>query len=98
MKIVLRIANVDDAAVVNETYEHYIKHSLANFGEQNKTVDERAQEIEELLQMYPFFIAEDEKGRFLGFACAEPFRSKSGYRYTAELPSTCIQLRPRGAA
>ncbi len=41
--------------------------------------------------MYPFFVAEDENGRFLGFACAEPYRPKSGYRFTAELT---IYLRP----
>ncbi len=87
----IRIAAVSDAAAVNETYGYYIEHSLANFGEQNKTFAERAQEIDEQLKMYPFFIAEDENGRFLGFACAEPYRPKSGYRYTAELT---IYLHP----
>ena len=91
MNVVLRIATIEDAAAVNETYGYYIEHSLANFGEQNKTVEKRVQEIEELLKMYPFFIAEDENGRFLGFACAEPYRPKSGYRYTAELT---IYLHP----
>lgn len=91
MKYNIRIAAVSDAAAVNEIYGYYIAHSLANFGEQNKTVEERAQEIAELLQMYPFFIAEDEFGRVLGFACAEPYRPKSGYRYTAELT---IYLHP----
>ena len=96
MKAVLRIATVDDAALVNETYGYYIEHSLANFGEQNKTVEERAQEIQELLKMYPFFIAEDEKGTFLGFACAEPYRPKSGYRYTAELTIYLHPDTPKG--
>ena len=55
MEVVLRIASIDDAAAVNETYGYYIEHSLANFGEQNKTLEERAQEMKELLKMYPFF-------------------------------------------
>ena len=38
MDVVLRIATVEDAAAVNETYGYYIEHSLANFGEYNKTV------------------------------------------------------------
>ena len=96
MKVTLRVAKVTDAAVVNETYGYYIEHSLANFGEQNKAVEERAQEIEELLKMYPFFIAEDENGCFLGFACAEPYRPKSGYRYTAELTIYLHPDTPKG--
>lgn len=96
MNVCLRIATVEDAAAVNETYGYYIDHSLANFGEQNKTVEERAQEIGELLKMYPFMIAEDENGRFLGFACAEPYRPKSGYRYTAELTIYLHPDTPKG--
>jgi len=96
LDVVLRIATVEDAAAVNETYGYYIEHSLANFGEYNKTVKERAQEIEELLKMYPFFIAEDGNGRFLGFACAEPYRPKSGYRYTAELTIYLHPDTPKG--
>lgn len=96
MNVVLRVACTDDAADVNKTYGYYIEHSLANFGEQNKTVEERAQEIEGLLKTYPFFIAEDEHGRFLGFACAEPYRPKSGYRYTAELTIYLHPDTPKG--
>ena len=96
MKVILRVACAGDAASVNETYGYYIEHSLANFGEENKTVEERAEEIENLLRMYPFWIAEDENGRFLGFACAEPFRPKSGYRYTAELTIYLHPDSPKG--
>lgn len=96
MKVVLRVANIGDAAAVNEIYGYYIDHSLANFGEQNKTVEEREQEMEQQLRMYPFFVAEDENGRFLGFACAEPYRPKSGYRYTAELTIYLHPHTPKG--
>lgn len=91
MNIHIRIASVTDAQAVNDVYEYYIRHTLATFSEVNKTVEMRAQEIETLLENYPFLIAEDESGRFLGFACAEPFRPQSGYRYTAELT---IYLHP----
>ena len=97
MNITLRAANVSDAAIVNETYGYYIEQTLINFGEQNKTVEERAQEIAMLIELYPFLIAEDENGRFLGFACAEPYRSKSGYRYTAELTIYLHPETPKGA-
>jgi len=96
LNVKLRIANTSDASNVNETYGYYIAHTLANFGEQNKTVEERAQEIAQLTEMYPFWIAEDESGRFLGFACAEPYRPKSGYRYTAELTIYLHPDAPKG--
>jgi len=76
---------------VNEIYAYYIENSAATFNEQNKTVSQRAREIETLLRDYPFLIAQDEQGSCLGFACAEPFRAQSGYRFTAE---TTIYLHP----
>ena len=97
MKVILRAASPSDAAAVNDTYGYYIEHSLANFGEENKTVEERKLEISSLLKLYPFLIAEDETGRFLGFACAEPYRPKSGYRYTAELTIYLHPDTPKGA-
>ena len=91
MKVSIRTARTADAQAVNEVYQHYIDHSVTTFNEINKTVTARAQEISELLRMYPFLIAEDEEGAFLGFACAEPVRSQTGYRFAAELT---IYLHP----
>lgn len=87
----LRIATPEDASIINEIFAHYIAVSVATYNEQNKTVAQRAKEIETLLKDYPFFVAEDESGRFLGFANAEPMRPQSGYRYCAELT---IYLHP----
>lgn len=91
MNVNIRIASPLDAQQVHDIYEYYIHHSLATFNESNKTVEERAQEIQALLKDYPFLVAEDDAGAFLGFACAEPFRPQSGYRYTVELT---IYLHP----
>ena len=91
MNVIIRIASIEDAQKVYEIYEYYIHHTLATFNELNKTIKERAQEIERLLRDYPFLVAEDEQKNFLGFACAEPFRPQSGYRYTVELT---IYLHP----
>lgn len=92
----IRIARPEDAPAVNAVYDSYIAHSLATFNEQNKTVAERAREMAELLEMYPFLIAEDEQGRFLGFANAEPIRPQSGYRYSVELTIYLHPDAPRG--
>lgn len=87
----LRIATPEDAAIIHDIYDHYIENSVATYNEQNKSVMQRAEEIAALLNDYPFFVAEDESGAFLGFANAEPVRPQSGYRYCAELT---IYLHP----
>lgn len=87
----IRIAAPADAEIIHGIYDHYIAHSLATFHEQNKPLEARRQEIADLLQDYPFLVAEDENGAFLGFANAEPIRPQSGYRFCVELT---IYLHP----
>ena len=87
----IRIATPEDAAVINDVFAYYIANSVATFNEYNKTLEQRRQEMELLLRDYPFLIAEDEDGRFLGFANAEPVRPQSGYRFCVELT---IYLHP----
>lgn len=96
MKVVIRAACAADAQAVNETYDHYIDNTVATFNERRKTLEERKQEIVSLLQMYPFLVAEDEDGAFLGFACAEPFRAQSGYRFMPELTIYLHPSAPKG--
>lgn len=91
MTACIRIASAKDAQTVNDIYDYYIDHTVATFNEVKKTVEMRAAEMKEILEDYPFLIAEDENGRFLGFACAESFRPQTGYRYTVELT---IYLHP----
>lgn len=91
MAVRIRIASPADAAAIHDIYEHYIQHTVATFNEHNRSVEEQADEIAALLEHYPFLIAEDENGVFLGFACGEPFRPQSGYRFTVELT---IYLHP----
>jgi len=91
MDVLIRFGNASDARNVNRTYDYYIDHTAATFNEVHKSVEEREQEMTQLLKMYPFLIAEDESGTFLGFACAEPFRAQSGYRF---MPELTIYLHP----
>lgn len=84
MNIRLRIATPQDAQLIHDTYGHYVLTSTATFNEVNSSVEARAEEIRSQLELYPWLIAEDETGRYLGYACAEAFRPQTGYRY---LPS-----------
>lgn len=96
MKFTIRTASAKDAASIHSIYEYYIVHSLATFNEVNKSIEERAHEIESLMKQYPFLVAEDENGSFLGFANAEPFRPQTGYRFTVELTIYLHPDAPKG--
>ena len=92
----IRIASVNDAQAVNAIYTHYYQHTLCSFHESGKSDAERAQEMEMLLKRYPFLIAEGENGECLGFACGEPYRAQSGYRFTVELTIYLHPDAPKG--
>ena len=98
MNIRLRIAAPQDARLIHETFGHYVIASTATFNEINPSVEERAGEIQKQLETYPWLIAEDETGRFLGYACAESFRPQTGYRYFAELTIFLAPDAPRRAS
>lgn len=84
MDVTLRYATRADAPAVNAIFGHYIANTLATFNEANKSDEQRADEMDALMQRYPFLVAECG-GRLLGFANAEPVRPQSGYRYSVEL-------------
>ena len=95
MNIRLRIATPQDAQLIHDTYGHYVLTSTATFNEVNSSVEARAEEIRSQLELYPWLIAEDETGRYLGYACAEAFRPQTGYRYFAELTIFLAPDAPR---
>lgn len=97
MDVLIRTACAADAQIVNNIYDYYIDHTVATFNERHKTVAEREAEIVSILRMYPFLIAEDESDAFLGFACAEPFRPQTGYRFMPELTIYLHPDVPKGA-
>ncbi len=87
----LRAARESDAAFLQEVYRYYIENTEASYNDCVKPVEAYMESIRELSQQYPFLIAEDEAGRPVGFANAEPIRPQSGYRHTVELT---IYLHP----
>ena len=95
MTIQLRIATPHDAPLIHDTYGHYVLASTATFNEINPDVESHEKDIRTQLDTYPYLIAEDETGRFLGYACAEPFRPQTGYRYVAELTIFLAPDAPR---
>jgi L-amino acid N-acyltransferase YncA len=81
----IRGASVEDAAAIGAIYGHHVLNGLGTFEEVPPSDAEIAERIAGVLgHGLPYFLAEDDDGRVLGFAYAAPFRARAAYRYTAE--------------
>ena len=80
----LRPSRADDAAALARIYAHAVLHGVGTFEEAPPPAAELAQRrLAVIGHGLPHLVAEDGRG-VLGFACAAPFRTRAGYRYTAE--------------
>jgi phosphinothricin acetyltransferase len=94
MSIEIRPAEVADVPQLQAIYAHHVLHGLATYEIDPPSLDEmRARYAQITEDGFPFFVA-TEAGRVLGYAYANHFRTRPGYRYTVE---DSIYLRP-GAA
>jgi phosphinothricin acetyltransferase len=87
----IRPATGDDAPAVCAIYNHYVTHTIVTFEEQPLAVDVmRAQMAAVLEKRLPWLLVEHDGG-IGGYACASPWKSRSGYRFAVE---TSIYLAP----
>ncbi|RLQ22893.1 GNAT family N-acetyltransferase [Seongchinamella sediminis] len=80
----IRAAQPSDSEQLAAIYNHYIRHSLATFEEQeldSGAMRERMQRVAEL--GYPWLVAE-EGGAICGYAYATRWRERSAYRFSVE--------------
>jgi phosphinothricin acetyltransferase len=81
----IRAASAADAAAVGAIYGHHVLTSLGTFEEIPPSDADMADRIAAAQALgLPYLVAEDDKGRVLGFAYASSFRPRAAYRYTAE--------------
>lgn len=80
----IRRAEIDDAKGIVEIYNHYISNTCITFEEEEIGPMEMGQRIEAISAEFPFLIAEEE-GSILGYAYATSWKSRSAYRYSAEV-------------
>ena len=85
MNISIRIATPDDAFFIQKVYAYYVENTTVTFSETLYNVDYYRNLISTLLENYPYLIAMDEQNNPVGFACAEPVRTASGYRFSVEV-------------
>lgn len=80
----IRLAVEGDARAIAAIYNHYVRDSVVTFEETPVTDAEIARRLAELLAAgYPWFVADAEAG-VVGYAYASPWRTRSGYRFSAE--------------
>ena len=81
----IRSAVVADAAACAAIYEYYIVHTACTFQEMLVSSDYFAKRIDQADGDAPFFVAVEGSDRVAGYAYADQWRGRCGYRYTTEV-------------
>lgn len=82
--ITYRPASVADADDILEIYRPYIESTAVTFETDVPSPDAFRGRVAEILKQYPYLVAEAD-GRIVGYCYASPYRSRAGFRWTAEL-------------
>lgn len=81
--MLIRSVKPADIEQVTAIYNHYVKHTIITFEEEEVNVREMEHRMEAIIARYPYIILEDEEG-IAGYAYGSAFRKKSAYRFTVE--------------
>lgn len=82
--IIYRIATVADADQILDIYRPYIESTAVTFEQDVPTAEAFRARVAQILKQYPYLVAEVD-GRIVGYSYASPYRSRAGFRWTAEL-------------
>lgn len=80
----IRLANRDEAGVINDIQNHYVVHSTATFLTEPLTLEQRLAWLDGRSPAHPVTVAQID-GSVVGWGALEIFRSRPAYRHTAEL-------------
>ena len=84
MPPVIRLADGDDAASVQEIYAPIVRDTAVSFELEIPDVSEMRRRILSTLEVLPWLVCEND-GRFLGYVYAGPHRSRAAYQWGAEV-------------
>ena len=83
--IAIRPALPADAGALARIYNHYVKETIVTFEEEEVPEGEMSGRLEEIRgAALPWLVAE-QAGNLLGYAYASMWKSRRGYRFTAEV-------------
>lgn len=80
----IRLANRDEAGVINDIQNHYVVHSTATFLTEPLTLEQRLAWLDGRSPAHPVTVAQLD-GSVVGWGALEIFRNRPAYRHTAEL-------------
>ena len=90
--IEIRPAEPNDIPDVREIYNHYVSNSVVTFDERPMSIKAWRAKFAFLKKLgHPILVAVSPSNQVLGYALVQPWRPKSGYRFTVE---DAIYLRP----
>lgn len=81
--IEIRTASAADAAELRAIYAPYVENTAVTFDLAVPSTADFEKKIASTLERYPFLAAE-EGGRLVGYACASAFKSKAAYDWAVE--------------
>ena len=82
--LLIRQAHQDDVPAITAIYGHHVRHGLASFEEQPPDTAEMHRRMADLqTNGFPYLVAE-LAGKVVGYSYAGPYRTRPGYRYSAE--------------
>jgi len=81
----IRVVRDDDTASLARIYNHYVVHSTVTFEEEPIDAGEMERRVHEVLESgLPWMVA-DTAGVVVGYAYASRWKTRVGYRFSAEL-------------
>ena len=94
--VVIRDAEIEDAAGIRDIYNDAVVHTTAIWNEIEVDEANRVGWLQARQQMgYPVLVAVDEAGKVLGYASVGDWRAFDGYRHTVE-HSVYVHPQARG--
>ena len=88
----IRRARPEDIPDIREIYNHYVTNSVVTFDEKPLTIRAWKAKFAFLKKLgHPVLVAVSPSEQVLGYALVQPWRPRSGYRFTVE---NAIYLRP----
>lgn len=79
----IRLVRPEDTSAMLAIYSVYVRNTAVSFETETPTPAEFSQRIQTVMQKYPCLVAE-ENGRIIGYAYANPFKTRAAYNWAVE--------------
>lgn len=88
----IRDAQASDCDAITHIYNHYIRHTIITFEEEEVTSSEISKRLNKVQSAGLPWLVVEENNEILGYAYASKWNERSAYRYTVEVS---VYLHPQ---